>query len=947
MHLNVRSLLNKIDEIRLLFKSNKAHIISFSETWLDCSISDSEIEIQNYTIIRKDRNRKGGGVCGYIRSDICFNVRTDLDNAHIEAVWLDILLPKTKPLLVGILYRPPTQSVFYDRLEETCSSAIDHGKRETILIGDWNTNMLKKDSSIYKAFSVFCNLFSLHQLISQCTRVSPTSQSIIDLVLTSDKSNISNSGAIDYGISDHAIIYCTRKTRRPVINCHHTVKIRSMRNYNNESLLHELGKLDLSRVLKMTSADEAWCYFKFMFLRAINQLAPVKSVRFKTRSEPWINAAIIEAITARNDSLQEYRKKKDEASFGLFKKLRNVVNRLIKKAKLEYYNDIIAENKDDPQKLWKSLKQLGYRNKLKTRTLNMNLNSEGTLTSDKSLVAGIFNNFFTTIASTLVNKLPSPSGRYGEDHVESFYKRLGVRTDDFHFNEVSEEVVLLKLRALKPSKATGIDNIPSRFIRDAAELISPFITHIINLSIKEGHVPHDFKQARVIPLHKKGSKLEPGNYRPVSILSSISKIMERVIFEQIDSYLASRELLFEFQSGFRKSHSTDTCLLFLTDHIRKEVDSGKYCGMVMLDLQKAFDTVNHDVLLCKLRALGFNSTSLSWVMSYLEGREQVVDINGTLSRPLPLKCGVPQGSILGPLFFLIYINDMQSACDCTLFLFADDSALLFSHKDKGEVERKLSSELHSVSIWLLDNKLSLHLGKTESILFASNSNLKKSPGFKIMVGDVAVSSKKEITYLGCILDNKLSGESMALKVISKVNQKTKFLARLSSFIDRSALVILANALIQCHFDYACSSWFTAITVKLKNRLQTSQNKLVRVILSLHPRTHLLPSHFLSLRWLRVEERVSQIKLCMVLRIFKREAPRYLTDYFCKVSDVHGYSTRGSSTNIVPIKFKSLMGKCTFLYSAAILWNRLPENIKLLTSRVTFKTSLKKWLQNGS
>ncbi len=212
---------------------------------------------------------------------------------------------------------------------------------------------------------------------------------------------------------------------------------------------------------------------------------------------------------------------------------------------------------------------------------------------------------------------------------------------------MSEAVVLEKLQNLNSSKATGLDNIPARFLKDAAEVITPCITHIINMSIEQGHCPNDFKFARVIPLYKKGSKLEYGNYRPVSIRCSLSKI--------IDKYLASRNLLYEFQSGFRKSNSTDTCVLYLTDHIRKEVDKGYFCGMVMLDLQKAFDTGDHGILVCKLKAIGFNDLTVRWVSSYQKDRKQVVDIGGTMSQPQCIECGVPQGSVLGPLFFHIYI----------------------------------------------------------------------------------------------------------------------------------------------------------------------------------------------------------------------------------------------------------------------------------------------------
>ena len=263
--------------------------------------------------------------------------------------------------------------------------------------------------------------------------------------------------------------------------------------------------------------------------------------------------------------------------------------------------------------------------------------------------------------------------------------------------------------------------------------------------------------------------------------------MEKIVYEQVEKYLAEKNLIYKFQSGFRHSHSTDTCLLYLNDFIKKEVDKGKYVGMVMLDLQKAFDTVNHSILIDKLKALGFDSTSLSWMRSYLEGREQVVEVNGTLSSPLPVSCGAPQGSILGPLLFLIYVNDMSSACDCNLFLFADDSALLVSDRDMLQVEKALSSELDRIRIWLADNKLSLHLGKTESILFGSSTKLTKAACFTIKTGANVITRKEEITYLGSILEANLSGDKMATSVIKKVNQRSRFLHRISSLVSKKTL----------------------------------------------------------------------------------------------------------------------------------------------------------------
>ena len=220
-----------------------------------------------------------------------------------------------------------------------------------------------------------------------------------------------------------------------------------------------------------------------------------------------------------------------------------------------------------------------------------------------------------------------------------------------------------------------------------------------------------FKQAQVTPLFKKGSKLDVGNYRPVSVLSVLSKILERAVHDQLSGYFLKRDLLYEQQSGFRGSFSTDTCLIGLSDFVRAEMGKGKLVGLVLLDLQKAFDTVDHGILIDKLKAMGVSCTS--WFGSYLSGRTQCVEVDGVRSSFRDVSCGVPQGSILGPLLFLAYINDMHRSVNCQLALYADDSALIFSHKDPSVIADRLSHELSSCKKWLTDNKLSLHVGKTE------------------------------------------------------------------------------------------------------------------------------------------------------------------------------------------------------------------------------------------
>ena len=411
----------------------------------------------------------------------------------------------------------------------------------------------------------------------------------------------------------------------------------------------------------------------------------------------------------------------NESLYREFCKTRNAVQRDIKLAKQTYFKRGVERNKLDSGKLWGHLKSLGY-SKVGSNSTGIVLEEGGSKIFDSMSVARIFNRFYTTVASDLVAKLPSPYGIFvtSSQIFRQFYSRkIGLRPG-FVISPVSSHFIRNQLNALNPKKATGLDDMSSLFLRDGSGSIIAPVTHIINLSITTETVPVAFKRAKVVPLFKKGTKLDVGNYRPVSILNVLSKVLERAIHSQLADYLGKRDILFENQSGFRGGYSTDSSLIGLSDYIKGEMAKGNLIGMVLIDLQKAFDTVDHAILLEKLRAVGV--TSVTWFQSYLSGREQCVDVSGSRSEFLPISCGVPQGSILGPQLFLIYINDMNLSINCRLSLYADDSALLFSGRDSNVIAERLSAELSICKRWLVDNKLSLHVGKTECLLFASRKN---------------------------------------------------------------------------------------------------------------------------------------------------------------------------------------------------------------------------------
>ena len=462
---------------------------------------------------------------------------------------------------------------------------------------------------------------------------------------------------------------------------------------------------------------------------------------------------------------------------------------------------------------------------------------------------------------------------------------------------------------------------------------------IVNVSILTETVPHSFKQAKVVPIYKKGSKLDPGNYRPVSVLNVLSKILERAVHGQLSDYLEKKNVLFKNQSGFRSRYSTDTCLISLTDYVKKEIQKGNYVGMVLIDLQKAFDTVNHEILLSKLEAIGVKPDSCSWFRSYLFDREQCVEVNGKRSDFMLGTCGVPQGSIFGPLLFLLYINDLNVSIDCGLSLYADDSALVYSHKDPLHISAHLSAQLANCKHWLIDNRLSLHVGKTEAILYGSAKRLKRVNGFEVTCEGSPVKEVTNVKYLGIYLNNSMDGRSHAESLIKKCAGRISFLYRNSHLMEFGTRKILCSALVQPYIDYCSSSWYSSVTQGVKSKLDVLQRKMVRFVFKLGNMAHVGLPELKQLSWFSIPDRVRYFKLCHVFKIKNRTAPSYLLDEFVLISDTHSHRTRGSTSDGFSIS------KCdgtlsSFSYTAIQAWNSLPLQLRIIKSESVFKRQLK-------
>ena len=425
---------------------------------------------------------------------------------------------------------------------------------------------------------------------------------------------------------------------------------------------------------------------------------------------------------------------------------------------------------------------------------------------DTKSILKTFKSFYSNLAGDLFVKLSKSPNRYTTKPVSEYYEKLP-SSENFKLDSITEGYLFSLLKNVEVTKAAGLDQISGTFLIDGARILAKPISELCNLSMASGSFPDACKIAKVKSLFKKGSKTDPSNYRPISLLPLLSKVFEKVFLDQTEEFLSLNKILYDYQSGFRKNHSTDTCLSFLNDKILKGFDDGLVTGMTLIDLQKAFDKINHDILLKKLSIIGFSDHTVKWFQSYLSNRQFMVNLENSFSEVLSISCGVPQGSILGHLLFLIYVNDSLVAVKCDLILYADDTCLVFQSKNFKYIEKQLNEDFANICDWFVDNKLSIHFGedKTKSILFASKPKIRQLQKLEIKYNNIRIKQHSRVTYLGCILEETMSGESMVNKIISKVNARLKFLHRKNKYLTPNLRRLLCNALIQPHFDYACSA----------------------------------------------------------------------------------------------------------------------------------------------
>jgi len=633
IHLNIRSLVCKIDLLRAWVELNKPDVITLSETWLNSNVSDVEINLTNYVVYRLDRCSRGGGVAIYVSISLVSElIIPSVDPLYSECIFVKVVFHLNKCIIIGSIYRPPSAPV------ESCNCLIStinsvFGKNELILLGDFNKNWL--DTSCNKEKNMFNNL-NLTQLITEPTRITSRTQSLLDWILVSHPNRFLKSGVMPDCFSDHSIIFCVWKIKVPKLPPK-LIKIRQYKKLNLDLFIQDLISVNWNRYNLIPNVQDAWDFFYTEFINVVNKHAPWKTVRVKGNHLPWINSELISLFRERDKAWTKFRQTRSNVDWEVYRHLRNSSKTKTRNAKSNYYKECLSLHYKNPKQFWNKMKDIiNTSNKHFVNQIRV----DNTILHDSLSIAQKFNQHFSSVWSSLV------SASYLNTNISNMTASCN---SSFSFGKIAPIDVQSAIDELKLTSGAGLDGIENRYLKLTSHILMYPLADLFNLSLFTCELPAIWKCARITPLYKGGDVLDINNYRPISIICSISKVFEKIIHKQLSNYLCINNILSPSQSGFRSNHSTTTALLKFTNDVFSASDNGKLTGAIFLDLTKAFDLVDHYLLLDKLYAIGFSKNTILWFNSYLHNRKQCVVLNGNKSDFLVQQSGVPQGSVLGPL----------------------------------------------------------------------------------------------------------------------------------------------------------------------------------------------------------------------------------------------------------------------------------------------------------
>ena len=921
-HINIHSLYPKIDEVQFLLCNSNLDILCLSETWLDQSLAQ-ELHINGYSLIRKDRNRHGGGVAIYIKNGLDYCHRPELNSEIVESVWIEIKVAKGHPLLVCCMYRPPSAtSEYFNEVLDEIERATSEDK-EIMLLGDLNYNYKIDENLSNNPIHYIENLFLLSQMIDKPTRVTTSSSTLIDVILSSvpNKHLISDTAKIS--LSDHYLIYtCVDISIEN--KGHKTIQFRDYKKFDINSFKEELKTSAILVSLPISNdVNHEWTRWKTEFLRICDKHAPIKVSRVRSRHNPWMTHDIIKLIYKRDYIHEKAVQGSDQQLFNTYREIRNLVNTKIEEAKREYFNKVASDYKKDPKKTWKEINKVASGNKHDSEI-------------PSSMDCNELNEYFVSIGKKVAETLPTKN-ELPWLNPECMYR--------FLFKSVASADVLKHLLSLGEESNLDILGIDSKLLYIGATILEPYLTNLINMSIATSYIPDDWKIARVTPIYKgKGCIKNKTNYRPISVICHIAKVIEREVQIQFIEYLTSHELISPDQFAFLKFHSTQTCLHRIIDDWYEAINEQELIGVTFLDIQKCFDTIDHTILFKKLHRYGVCDKELEWFKNYLSHRKQAVYCNNNLSSFLPVDVGVPQGSILGPILFLVFINDLSQHVklgSCNMY--ADDVSLYVTGKTTKEVKEGLQGIINDVYKWYIANKLSINIAKSNTMLVGTKQNVSKSQEvLNACINDEQLEQVSSARYLGIHIDDTLSWNSQVQSICKSVSFKLSKLKRLNKFVSSDLLNTIYLTSIQPTLDYGCTVWGTCSQAN-KDMIMWLRKRAARIVTNrfdyINDRGMLILK---DLGWQTLDERRDYFLANLMFKCIHGMAPHWLTNQILMACESHDRTTRAAiSMDVIVPQPRLEVFRNSFQYSGAKVWNNLPDHIKETSTLGSFKYLYKK------
>lgn len=924
MNYNIRSYNRNFDTCCAFLESLYAvpDILILTETWFS--------EIPSFTVLDKFKsfhtvrsNIRGGGVSLLFDMKFKCTFLTELSICSdiIESCVVEIII-NNKPIIIVAIYRPPSGSLidFIDSMVSILSD-VKLLRKDIIIAGDMNVNLLKvqSDPSVTNFIGTLQSL-NFIPLVTNETRFDNNANvlpSCLDQIWT-NKIIASSAGVIYYTITDHCPTFAIWKF---LSDNHSSVKHKiSFRLESDENLMmfrEYLSNYDWSYTLQIDDVDlsveKFLCDLDVIYRRFFP--LKVKFISSKRLSKPWLSHEILQMIKTKSRYFKLY--KNNVIDYPCYRRYCNLVKSTIRCAKDRFYRQYFSNVNDDMRERWSKIRKfLGVGNK---KNLVSSLLVNGEEVADDGGMAECFNNFFSNVAPQLDSKIPnndtSPLQYLNNNLPHSMFFRT-VRACEV-------ESIVSSLRQTK----YGNDTISVRVLKSIKSEIAPPLAMLINKSIYNAVFPRVFKVATVVPIHKKGDPTSPDNYRPISILPLFSKVFEKCISIQLLSYLKTFNILSPEQFGFRRGLSTSDALLSWSEKIYDALDLRKHCLSVFIDYSKAFDTVNCQILLNKLSHYGIRGLPNDWFRSYIFGRQQRVRIKSSFSTFSTNNIGVPQGSVLGPLLFILYINDLPSmASDFKTTLFADDTTFVDSDASLDTLMTRCSESLDLVSKWAQSNRLSVNESKTQCLLFSNRMNAVTDEQLTFNNFDVIFST--EVKFLGTIIDENLRFKPHIDYVHRKVSKNIGILYKLGPHCDRKCLINMYYCFIYPYFTYGNLLW-GGTSHTLLNSLFILQKRAIRIITNSSYLAH-TSSLFKSTEILKLSDLSKYLLAIHQFGLISKGQATF---------PVHGYQTRNIQ-NPLPQFHRLKMTQQAVTYRGPSVWRELPNHLKLIHSLKLFKRELK-------